>query len=279
MLITRHADAAAVLADPRYVPPPAAQDAPEGTMAWLRARVSRFSTGATHAERRRDLLALLDGIDPAGLRADARDQTRRRGGDWRGVPTAVLGAALGVEDTSPIADAAAGYLSGPGDPDGSIADAAVAKLLATAGIPAITLLLQAHAATETLIEHALRHRAPGQAVDALLHETLRHDPPLTVTRRVDTLTGDEVTIDLVSANRDPSVFPDPDRFDPHRFDRHHRHSPHPEDSPHSGDCPHPEDSPHGGGSSHLTFGYGVRPCPGPAHALALAAGVLEGLVP
>ncbi|MEV4476757.1 cytochrome P450 [Nonomuraea sp. NPDC049504] len=259
MLITRHADASAVLADPRYVPPPVAQDAPEGTLAWLRARVSRFSTGTTHDERRLDLVALLDGIDPAGLRADARDLTRRRGGDWRGVPTTVLGAALGVEDASPVADAAAGYLSGSGGP---AADTAVAKLLASAGIPEITLLLQAHTATETLIEHALRHRTPGQDVDALLRETLRHDPPLTVTRRVDTLTGDEVTIDLVSANRDPSVFPDPGRFDLHR-----RHS------------PHPEDSPHGGSSPHLTFGYGVRPCPGPAHALALAAGVLEGLVP
>lgn len=62
--------------------------------------------------------------------------------------------------------------------------------------------------------------------------------------------GAEVTIGLVAVNRDPDVFPGPERFDPH-----HAHSP------------------------HLTFGHGVRPCPGPAHAPALAAGVLEGLLP
>ncbi|MEV5330125.1 cytochrome P450 [Nonomuraea sp. N2-4H] len=247
MLITRHAAAEAVLADPRYVPPPVPQDGAEATLAWLRARVSRFSTGATHAERRRALVALLDGIDPAELRVRARALTERRNGDWRGVPTEVLGAALGVADTAPVADAAAGYLSGESGP---AADAAVAKLLATTGIPEITLLLQAHTATETLIEHALRRLTLGTDADALLRETLRHDPPLTVTRRIDTETGDEVTIDLVAANRDPDVFPDPERFDPHRA-----HSP------------------------HLTFGHGVRPCPGPAHALALAAGVLEGLLP
>jgi hypothetical protein len=27
----------------------------------------------------------------------------------------------------------------------------------------------------------------------------------------------------------------------------------------------------------LTFGYGLRPCPGPAHALALAAGVVDAV--
>ncbi|WP_146615771.1 cytochrome P450 [Nonomuraea aridisoli] len=272
MPVTRHAEAVAVLADTRYVPPPVRADGAEGTLAWLRARVSRFSTGPEHAERRRLLVALLDGVDPAGLREAARELTRERGGNWRGVPVAVLGAALGVEDTGAVPAAADGYLSGEESPQ---ADAAVAELLRQADISVITLLLQAHAATETLVENALAHTraaadgpignvlagaaanglaaaAPAWAGDvgALLHETLRHDPPLKATRRLDARTGDEVTIDLVAVNRDPEVFHDPERFDPAR-----------------------------GRSPYLTFGSGVRPCPAPHHALALAAGVLEGLLP
>ncbi|MFG1707710.1 cytochrome P450 [Nonomuraea sp. M3C6] len=259
MLITRHAEAQAVLADARYVPAPVRQDGREGTLAWLRARVSRFSTGETHAERRRLLVERLTALDPAELRSAARAMTAERDGDWRGVPTAVLGAALGVKDTSAVPAAATGYLSGEESPE---ADAAVAELLALADLPAITLLLQGHAATEALIETALNHAATeattetplthaaaGDDVDALLQETLRQDPPLKATRRLDTRTGDEVTIDLVAANRDPEVFAEPERFDPSRDP-----------------------------APHLTFGYGLRPCPAPAHALALAAGVLEALL-
>ncbi|MFC7588957.1 hypothetical protein ACFQYP_38650 [Nonomuraea antimicrobica] len=170
MLVTRHAEAEAVLADPRYVPPPVRQDGAEGTLAWLRARVSRFSTGEAHARRRRELVALLDGLAPTRLRREARALTRERDGAWRGVPTAVLGAALGVGDTRAVPVAAAGYLSGEETPQ---ADAAVAELLELAGLPVITLLLQGHAATEALVENALRHARPGDDVDALLHETLR----------------------------------------------------------------------------------------------------------
>ncbi|WP_188190833.1 cytochrome P450 [Nonomuraea sp. SYSU D8015] len=246
MLVTHHAEALAVLADTRYVPPPVRQDGREGTLAWLRAHVSRFSTGDTHAERRRLVVERLAALDAAELRAAARARTLERGGDWRGVPTEVLGNALGVKDTGAVAAAAAGYLSGEERPE---ADAAVAELPAQADLPAVTLLLQAHAATEGLIENALRHVTPGQDLEALLQETLRHDPPLKVTRRLDTRSGDEVTIDLVAANRDPGVFADPDRFDP---TRHH--------------------------NPHLTFGHGVRPCPASAHALALATGVLQALL-
>ncbi|MGP3918324.1 cytochrome P450 [Nonomuraea sp. 10N515B] len=268
MPITRHAEARTVLDDPRYVPPPVSQDGREGTLAWLRAHVSRFSTGDSHARRRRAVVERLAALDPAELRSAARAMTLERGGEWRGVPTRVLGAALGVKDTAAVPAAASGYLSGEESPE---ADAAVATLLDQADLPAVTLLLQAYAATEGLIENALRHAScdaarpaaqpspPSSAaphstrtgfdVEALLHETLRHDPPLKATRRLDTRTGGEVTIDLVAVNRDPGVFADPDRFDPTR-----------------------------GPAPHLTFGHGLRPCPAPGHALALAAGVLEGLL-
>ncbi|MGP3954782.1 cytochrome P450 [Nonomuraea sp. 3N208] len=246
MLITRHAEARTVLDDPRYVPPPVPQDGREGTLAWLRAHVSRFSTGDPHDRRRRAVVERLASLDPAELRSAARAMTLERGGEWRRVPTEVLGAALGVKDTAAVPVAASGYLSGEGSPE---ADAAVATLLDQADLPTVTLLLQAYAATEGLIENTLKHAATSVDVEALLHETLRHDPPLKASRRLDTRTGDEVTIDLVAANRDPGVFADPDRFDPSR-----------------------------GRTPHLTFGYGIRPCPAPDHALALAAGVLEGLL-
>ncbi|SDL65354.1 hypothetical protein SAMN05421874_12621 [Nonomuraea maritima] len=244
MPVTRHAEAVAVLADPRYTPPPVPAGQTEGTLAWLRSRVSRFCAGQEHAERRRPLVDLLDALDPAELRAAARALTLEREGRRRGVPAAVLGAALGVHDTRAVPAAAAGYLSGEESPQ---ADAAVADLLEQTGVPVITLLLQAHAATEGLIENALAHDRGGD-VETLLHETLRHDPPLQATRRLDTRTGEKLTIDLVAVNRDPDVFPDPERFDSAR-----------------------------GRTPHLTFGSGVRPCPAPDHALALAAGVLEAL--
>ncbi|MFI7443032.1 cytochrome P450 [Nonomuraea indica] len=252
MVITRHDEARAVLADTRYVPPPVRQDAQPYTLGWLRAQVSRFSSGEAHAERRRALEERLAVLDPATLRRRARTATLERDGDWRGVPTEVLAAALGVPAPVTLVEAvAAGYLSGEETP---AADAAVAELVRLAGdtpsaITDLTLLLQAHAATEGLIANALTHEHAAES-EALLRETLRHDPPLKATRRVDRATGAEVVIDLVAANRDPAVFADPERFDPAR-----------------------------GESPHLTFGHGVRPCPASVHALALAAGVLDALRP
>lgn len=252
MVITRHDEARAVLADTRYVPPPVRQDAPPYTLGWLRAQVSRFSSGEAHAERRRALEERLAVLDPATLRRRARTATLERDGDWRGVPTEVLAAALGVPAPVTLVEAvAAGYLSGEETP---AADAAVAELVRLAGdapsaITDLTLLLQAHAATEGLIANALTHEHAAES-EGLLRETLRHDPPLKATRRVDRATGAEVVIDLVAANRDPAVFADPERFDPAR-----------------------------GESPHLTFGHGVRPCPASVHALALAAGVLDALRP
>lgn len=226
--ITCHAEARAVLADNRYVPPPVPQDGVPGTLAWLRAQVSRFSSGPVHAERRAQLEERLSALDPDDLRAAARAKTAARDGVWQGVPAEVLGEALGVYGLAPLIEIAArGYLSGEATPE---IDAAVAELVKLVGsITDLTLLLQAHGATEGLIANALRHE--GDSVENLLQETLRDDPPLLVTKRV----GPEgpVEIDLVAANRD--------------------------------------------GTPHLSFGYGLRPCPASAHALAIAAGVLDEL--
>src|SRR5690606_1088668 len=259
MVITRRAGALAVLADTRYIPPPVRQDAPEGTLAWLRARVSRFSAGEVHARRRRLLEDLLSGLDPDALRDAARDLTAERGGRWEGVPVTVLGRALGFRDSG-LADAvraaAYGYLSGEETPE---ADAAVRTLLSLAASPVtpppndpvqeavarVTLLLQAHDATEGLVRNALRHAESdlvpepppehgADLVPEVLERTLRLDPPVKVMRRVDRETGAEVRIDLAEVNLD--------------------------------------------GEGHLTFGAGVRPCPAGRHARALAAGVVAGVL-
>src|SRR5262245_3183738 len=94
----------AALTDDRLVPPPAppAPSAPRG-LAWLRAYVPRFSSGADHARRRGLVTALLDRLDPAVLRADAAAAARAvlaAGGDAEAVagtvPVTVLAARLGL---------------------------------------------------------------------------------------------------------------------------------------------------------------------------------------
>ncbi|GAA2398524.1 hypothetical protein GCM10010404_65350 [Nonomuraea africana] len=267
MRITDHAAARAVLSDPSYVPPPAPSGAPFGTLAWLRSQVSRFASGPVHAERRALVEECLSALDPSALRAAAAIRAAL-GVELAEIPARVLGEALGIEDTDALVravDAAAtGYLSGDGGPE---ADAAVATLLVLVGpagdlprvVARITVLLQAHGATAGLLRNAVARLPPGPALEAaapasapggsapdvsaaagsatagrLLLETLRRDPPLLVTRRVDAHQGAPVEIDLVAANE--------------------------------------------GHDEHLTFGHGLRPCPGAEHAMAIATGVLETIM-
>src|SRR5690242_17654754 len=49
---------------------------PYGTMPWLRATVSRFANGETHARRRALVEAMLAGPDPAGRRDEAAAPAR-----------------------------------------------------------------------------------------------------------------------------------------------------------------------------------------------------------
>lgn len=246
--ITRHADVLAVLNDPRHLVPCAPEDG-GGGLAWLRASVSRFSNGPTHQRRRALLEAELARIDPADLRR--RAYRRAAAGEEPGtVPVGVLAEVLGAR--FPVVDAvvevARGYLDGATD---AARDAAADRLVDAFGgardeatAARICLLVQACAGTERLIDSAARF--PGVPLDALLAETLRHDPPVRATTRTD---GSPVRLDLAAANRDPAVFADPERFAPGRADA----------------------------DRHLAFGAGPRACPGRDHALALAAGVLEAL--
>jgi hypothetical protein len=198
----------------------------------------------------------------------ARDPARHP----RDVPVAALARALGLR--RPVLDAVriitAGYLSGDVLSGQSEVDDAVEELLdAFGGIrdeptaARIALLVQAHDATGGLVANALAALSRGARgpLPSVLAETLRHDPPVPIMRRqclVDREiaghgrcpAGTVVVLDLARANRDPAVFADPARFDPTRP----------------------------GLERVLTFGAGLRPCPGRDHAFTLALGAVEGAI-
>jgi cytochrome P450 len=311
-----HAAVVRALADPRYQVPPAATDstdAPERGVAWLRASVARFANGETHARRRAYVTARLAALRPDDLRDAARRETETtltRTALWaasrptasdaahphgtvvvdvmaalaRRVPLRVVAAALGVPDAdldraaAATARAAAAYHPTADADTVRRADPAVADLAAlfAAAEPhagpedianLIGILVQTCESTAGLVGNtaaaALRLPPAARAipVERLVGETLRHDPPVraTLRRTTEPLSvdgtehppGTTVALDFAAANRDPAVFPAPDAFDPDR----------------------PAAAP-----GHLTFGAGPRPCPGSAHALALACGVLEPLL-
>jgi cytochrome P450 len=267
--LTRYDQVAAALADARLQVPPVPSAGPAVDLRWLRATASRFSTGGRHLRRRGLAEDLLAGCAPAQLRARAAALTGSLPDQW--VPVAVLAAALGApESVVPDVFTVAGrYLPGSRAPDADTAadgdaDAAVAALVDVFGghpdegtAARIALLVQASSATGALIGNTLRALARWRLdapVPALLTEVLRYDPPVRLLRRQyvavvgDLPAGTPVVLDLAAANRDPDVFPDPDSFAPGRL------------------------------RLPLTFGVGLRPCPGRDHAFALATGVVEAVL-
>ncbi|QKG19593.1 cytochrome P450 [Actinomadura verrucosospora] len=269
LVIPRHADVRAVLADERFVVPVAEGGARSGTLAWLRGAVCRFSEGAAHDRRLGVVVKSLDEADPARLRRRARE--RVLAGEAPDLASiSALGEALGVTDLDALAAAvpaaASGYLTGTGRDGADAAVAALARLLGPGPdeevANRIAVYMQAYEATAGLVRKALpasrRPEARGFPVEAVIAETLRFDPPVPAMRRIarepaaagehEIAAGGTVTLDLRAANRDPAVFADPDRFDPARRE-----------------------------PRHLTFGTGRRPCPGADQAVRLAAGVVEAL--
>jgi hypothetical protein len=173
-------------------------------MAWLRASVSRFCSGAEHARRRARVEAELARLDPSELRAGAR----------REAPTRVLARRLGTADgdlddvVSAVETISPFYLEGAPEADRERADAAVALLVRTLGpdpeaaVPRIAVLVQGHTATLGLIGNALElARERPLPVDGLLERTLRERPPVPGTRRV-APDGTVVALDFAEANRD-----------------------------------------------------------------------------
>ncbi|MFI0352922.1 cytochrome P450 [Actinomadura sp. 9N407] len=248
---TRYAEVTAVLADPGFTVVGADGGGGPGTLNWLRRTVCRFSEGETHRRRRAIVERELARVDPADLRRAARA---------RPDAVAVLGRALGVTDldtlTAAVPVAAAGYLTADDRPPG--ADTAVAALVELLGpgpeetvANRIAILVQACEATATLVQTTLalgrEISGPNQwDTESLVGETLRFAPPVPALRRI--TAGTPVVLDVRSANRDPAVFTEPERFDPGRS-----------------------------GPTHLTFGSGRRPCPGAVHAVQIAAGAVEAM--
>lgn len=310
-VVTRHRDVRAVLSDPGYEVAAAAAAAPVGTIGWLRASVSRFANGEQHERRRAIAVRELQAMPPAALRADAEQRAHAvidaAAGAGRldvmaclarRVPMAVLASRLGIADADRAAQAvivtAAGYFPGSDAQAERAADRSTAELVRLLrpdqGIieekdeeiiaGKIALMVQGCDGTAGLIGKAvlsaLRPAAersatdgspaegrpaagrPDWTTDAILAEVLRHDPPARVSRRVSrkdgeldgcpVAAGSTVLLRVDSANRDPAVFGAPEEFDPGRSD-----------------C------------SSLTFGYGLRPCPGEDQALMLAAGVVQAV--
>jgi len=285
LIVTRPAEIRAVLADPRFAVDPVPRPPFALTVAWLRGAVGRFAEGSAHAERRAAGVAVLAGLDPGALRAEAFRLASRDIDPPpcppEQVPVLVLAIALGVpaEDgpsaVRAVAAIAPAYLPGPGaGPDqegGDMADEGLVRLSRLLGDPAperlavlAGLLAQAYAPTVALVRGALAAAArfpagaeagPVQSplaeawtVERLLDETLRHDPPVRTLRR--RAPGDErsVLLDVTAAGRDRR--PPPDR-----------------DLVRAGDE-----------AEYLTFGAGPRACPGRRVALALAAGTIEAAI-
>ncbi|MEU8257424.1 cytochrome P450 [Micromonospora inaquosa] len=286
--MTRHADLRTALTDPAFQVPPV-HSGPFGTLAWLRATVSRFSPPRQHADRRAVAVTALAPLDPDELRHDAARLTVAvlvdRAGDRvdvvrelaRPVPLRALADRLGFADPAAagtaVAVVAAAYHPGVDPALTARADRAVAALLELApeGPPVVRanligLLVQACDATAGLIGAAAHHLLPPAGPDMpatagtvdLLAEVLRLDPPVRATRRVTVdavgLGGQDLPAGSPVLLRLDAANRDPQAFiDPARF------------------------QPGRPGAGLLTFGTGERGCPGDRHALALATGVLDVL--
>jgi hypothetical protein len=209
--------------------------------------------------------ARLAEADPTSLRRRAFElSTMDHNAPAASITVTVLAEALGITHTVAPLIAAIAPAYFPGSDVADSADEAVDTLVAilsgrfdeeTATV--IGLLVQAHDATARLVANTLaaydQHCAAP--VEVMLVETLRYDPPVRHLRRVcaapqgENPVGMRLELDIAAANRDPEVFADPALFDPHRTEAHR----------------------------HLTFGAGLRPCPGADQALAIAAGLVEAI--
>ena len=188
---------------------------------------------------------------------------------------ATLTLAMGMTDPERAARAVAavaeGYFPGAGEDAEMRGDAGLAELMdmlaptdLSVVVARVALMVQGCDATAAVIGLTLRalHDAGVAAerwpTDQVITEVLRYNPPLRLMRRVAPrntsfqgtriAAGDAVLCSIEAGNRDPAVFGNADTFDPLRPSR-----------------------------PSLTFGFGLRPCPGSEHALMLAGGVVEAV--
>jgi cytochrome P450 len=282
-IASRHDDVQAILADGRFGVPEAGPAGPVGTISWLRASVSRFANGAEHQRRRACAVTELRPLRPHQLRRAAcrRATTAIRqaappGGRLdvmallaRRVPMAAMAGALGIARAQDAADAviriAGGYFPGSDAAAERLADTATAQLVVMlapddAGPPdpamldvavaRIALMVQGCDATAGLIGNALEFlrdagdQVAGWSTSALLDEVLRSRPVVRASGRV---ARQPVRVLGRSVRAGDRVICDIEAAS-------------------TGQAP-----------ASLTFGYGVRPCPGRPQALALATGVIEAV--
>ncbi len=240
-----HADIRAALADPALVPElPAANAGPAGaSVAWLCATVARFSSGEPHRRRRALVEAELARLEPATLR---RAAAAAREGEVRVRVVRALAEALGMPEPEAVAEAVtvvAGAYFGGTDP---AADEAVARLVAQLmPEPADEAALEAAANRIGLLVQACAATAAlveaAADDDVPLARVLREVPPVPTMRRVAARTTQVAGREI--AEGDVVLL---DLATANRV--------------------HPEP---------LTFGASPRACPGRAHALALADGLLQ----
>ncbi len=131
-----------VAADPRLdVPPVPVADAP-ATLSWLRQQVPRFRPIAGHARPRALTEAIVAQLDPDALRQRAAQRTRAATRDTpldllaevaRPVPLGVLAEALGAPDAGWRDAATLGHAYLPPEPVTAAADAAVGRLVVAFG--------------------------------------------------------------------------------------------------------------------------------------------------
>ncbi|MFJ9608557.1 hypothetical protein ACIRS1_19690 [Kitasatospora sp. NPDC101176] len=273
IVFDRYDDVIAALADASLVPPPAA-DGPAGGVAWLRARVARFGSGEVHARRRALVEADLASLDPGALRRAAATECAS---DVRLRVVRALAAQLGLAEPEAVARdvvlvARAYFADAPDDPE---ADAAVARLLPAMGCgeegaeqedPGQEGAGREDTGQERAGRESAGREGAGQeraanrigllvqaceATAALveharrgtgLEAALRDDPPVRMMRRVaarDTAVAGVALPAGTPVLLDLVAAQEPDR-------------------------------------EPLTFGASPRICPGRAHALAIAGGILHG---
>ena len=219
--------------------------------------------GAEAAARTRRILDAHDEVlqvnddDRADLRTDSPG-TLTAAIAWH-VPVATLARALGFRDpdgASPLVGRVAdSYPTGPRTAtarqaetgDAMTEDEAIERLRMGSGAQggeadlSVQLLVQAYAATGTLIIGAMRRLAAsgdsGSSTHDLLHRTLRDDAPVPTTRRI-APDGTSIVLRLDGPDHDADA-------------EHERRL--------------------------LAFGEGPRRCPAPHHALAIAGAVIDEL--
>jgi 2-methylisocitrate lyase-like PEP mutase family enzyme len=240
----RYADVRAALADPALVPePPDADSGQAGAgVAWLRAAVARFSSGETHRRRRAVVEAELARLEPASLWRAAAAAPE---GEVRVRVVRTLAEALGMPDPGAVAEGvilvARAYFGGAD----AAADEAVARLVARLA-PGET----DEAALESVAQRIGLLVQACEATAALVEaaadgvpaaRALRATPPVRTMRRVAARATRVAGRDIAEG-------------DAVLLDLASAHRTHP---------------------VPLTFGAPPRVCPGRAHALALAQGLLQ----